>query len=131
MMGKKMNDKTVEIESDIGLGLTEEDLNPPNRYDLLSADGYTSEDVKEIWEHFSLSRKNDPFLLMSRRAMIAEGATPETIAINKSLLSLYVNGMIEVCMKDEFAQPLIRLSEDGGHIIYAEMTATFMPIAEA
>ena len=84
-----------------------------------------------IWERFSPKRENDPFMNLVKIKIEDEKASAETISINQSLLGLYVNGLIEVRMEDSTAPPFIRLTHDGGHIIYAEMAATYMAIAEA
>ena len=73
--------------------------------------------------------KDDPFLrYMSAKFM--SNLTYSELALNESLLHLYMSGMVKIRL-DEGREPLVQLTDDGGNIMVANITASLGPIAEA
>ncbi len=94
--------------------------------DLESVKGEPLEE--EPWLSYDKTYLDDPFIqYMSLK--FRSNLKYSELALNESLLHLYMDGMVEVRMNGE-AEPLIRLTNDGGLIMVAQMTATFGPVAE-
>ena len=115
--------------NDINIDLTEEDLNPPERNDLLNKS--TKDD--QMWLRFKeIPEEEDQFLIETDDILANPGAhTREFIAMNEMIVSLYLDGMVEVCYDDNESGPLVRLTPDGGNIMIAQTLGSLSPIAEA
>jgi hypothetical protein len=123
-------DKLIGVKdmSDTNLDIKEEDLNPPSREDLLNP-----EEDDKMWFRFKeIPEEEDPFLIEANDILTNPGAyTREFIEMNQSVISLYLDGLVEVCYDDNEKGPLIRLTTDGGNIMLAQTLGSLSPIAEA
>lgn len=84
---------------------------------------------EEGWMIYDKTYLEDPFIRhMSMK--FKSNLKHSELALQESLLHLYMDGMVEVRMNGE-AEPAVRLTDDGGNIMVAQLTATFGTIAEA
>jgi hypothetical protein len=99
--------------------ITEEDID--------SIQGEPAE--KEEWITYDSSYVDDPFMIYMS-AKFKSNLRPRELALEESLLQMYMSGTVEVRMDGE-NEPLVRLTANGSNLVFANMMASYGHIAEA